>query len=337
MPHLSPLSVRSAGARLLVLGLLLGSPGLPSGGAFGQESPAAAKAKPPLKIANGEPVPLNEAGTVKLDLTNRRLLVQGEVVLRQGQLEMFACRKKSKEHESIVAIDAAAYVIHSGLLALKANPGGPAVYEPKFQPPHGEKLDIFVRWIDEQGKTQRVPAQSWIRETVNRFWVKPLEKLPEGVTIDESTPLRYDRKQKELLWYGPMSDSQKKEFLAMSDDKVWRQAIEYFHDRGQSRVMQADWVFVGSVLGVDETTGEKSYAAEEGQYICVSNFGTAMIDVAARSSDQAAELAFEAWTDKIPKKGTAVTLEIIPVPNKAPVKTPVKTPAAEPGKSPGEK
>jgi len=337
MPHLSPLSVRSAGARLLVLGLLLGSPGLPSGGAFGQESPAAAKAKPPLKIANGEPVPLNEAGTVKLDLTNRRLLVQGEVVLRQGQLEMFACRKKSKEHESIVAIDAAAYVIHSGLLALKANPGGPAVYEPKFQPPHGEKLDIFVRWIDEQGKTQRVPAQSWIRETVNRFWVKPLEKLPEGVTIDESTPLRYDRKQKELLWYGPMSDSQKKEFLAMSDDKVWRQAIEYFHDRGQSRVMQADWVFVGSVLGVDETTGEKSYAAEEGQYICVSNFATAMIDVAARSSDQAAELAFEAWTDKIPKKGTAVTLEIIPVPNKAPVKTPVKTPAAEPGKSPGEK
>jgi len=324
MPHLFPPVASSAGTPILVLGLLLGSPG--SLQVCGQESPAATRGKPPIQAANGAPVSLNESGTVKLDLMNRRLLVQGEVVLRQGQLEMFACRKKSKEHESIVAIDAAAYVIHSGLLALKANPGGPAVYEPKFQPPHGEKLDIFVSWKDEMGKMQRVPAQSWIRETVNRFWLKPLEKLPEGVTIDESSPLRYDRKQKELLWYGPMSDSQKKELLAMSDDKGWRQAIEYFHDRGQSRGMQADWVFVGSVLGEDETTGAKSYAAEEGQYICVSNFATAMIDVAARSSDQAAELAFEAWTDKIPKKGTPVTLEIIPVPNKGPAKPPAAAP-----------
>jgi hypothetical protein len=271
---------------------------------------------------------LNESGTVKLDLANRRLLVQGEVVLRQGQLEMFACRKRSKEHESIVAIDAAAFVIHSGLLALKAAPGGPAVYEPKFQPPHGEKLDIVVTWKDEQGKTQRVPAQNWIRETVNRFWVRPLEKLPQGVEIDEASSLRYDRKQKELLWYGPMTDAQKKDLLAMSEDRAWRDAIAYFHERGQSRGMRADWVFVGSVLGVDETTGEKSYAAEEGQYICVSNFATAMIDIAVRSSDQAAELAFEAWTEKIPPKGTAVTLEIGP----APRKDPAKPPAAEPKK-----
>jgi hypothetical protein len=291
-----------------------------------QSAPAQKAAAP--QVGKGTPVPLNESGTVKLDLANRRLLVQGEVVLRQGQLEMFACRKKSKEHESIVAIDAAAFVIHSGLLALKASPGGPAVYEPKFQPPHGEKLDIVVTWKDEQGKTQRVPAQSWIRETVNRFWVRPLEKLPQGVEIDEASPLRYDRKQKELLWYGPMTDAQKKEFLAMSEDRAWREAITHFHERGQSRGMRADWVFVGSVLGVDETTGEKSYAAEEGQYICVSNFSTAMIDIALRSSDQAAELAFEAWTEKIPPKGTPVTLEIGP----ALRKDPAKTPAAEPKK-----
>lgn len=286
----------------------------------GQESTAPPPPAAAPQAANRNPVPLNESGTVKLDLAGRRLLVQGEVVLRQGQLEMFACRKRSKEHESIVAIDAAAFVIHSGLLALKATPGGPAVYEPKFQPPHGDKLEIFVSWKDEQGQTQRVPAQSWIRETVNRFWVRPLEKLPKGVEIDEASPLRYDRKQKELLWYGPMTDAQKKELLAMTEDRAWREAIIYFHERGQSRGMRADWVFVGSVLGVDETTGEKSYAAEEGQYICVSNFSTAMIDIALRSSDQAAELAFEAWTEKIPPKGTPVTLEIGPVPRKDPAK-----------------
>jgi hypothetical protein len=297
-------------------------------GAQDQVAPAKKAVVPPA--VKGGPVPLNESGTVKLDLANRRLLVQGEVVLRQGQLEMFACRKKSKEHESIVAIDAAAFVIHSGLLALKAAPGGPAVYEPAFQPPHGEKLDIVVTWKDEQDKIQRVPAQSWIRETVNRFWVRPLEKLPKGVEIDEMSPLRYDRKQKELLWYGPMTDAQKKDLLAQSEDRAWREAIAYFHERGQSRGMEADWVFVGSVLGVDETTGEKSYAAEEGQYICVSNFATAMIDIAVRSSDQAAELAFEAWTEKIPPKGTPVTLEIGPAPKKeASKKEAPSKPAAE--------
>lgn len=303
-------------------------------GVAGQDPTTAQETAPPRTkasappAAKGKPVPLNESGTVRLDLANRRLLVEGEVVLRQGQLEMFACRKKSKEHESIVAIDAAAFVIHSGLLALKATPGGPAVYEPKFQPPHGEQLEIFVSWKDDQEQTQRVSAQSWIRETVNRFWVKPLEKLPAGVEIDESSPLRYDRKQRELLWYGPMTDGQKKELLAMSEDRAWRDAISFFHERGQSRGMRADWVFVGSVLGVDETTGEKSYAAEEGQYICVSNFPTAMIDIALRSSDQASELAFEAWTEKIPPKGTPVTLEI----GLAPAKQPGKQPAQQPGK-----
>ncbi|MFN7766924.1 MAG: YdjY domain-containing protein [Planctomycetaceae bacterium] len=290
-------------------------------------APPKASARP---AAKGNPVPLNESGTVKLDLANRRLLVQAEVVLRQGQLEMFACRKRSKEHESIVAIDAAAFVIHSGLLALKATPGGPAVYEPKFQPPHGEKLEIFLIWQDEKGQAQRVSAQSWIRETVNRFWVKPLEKLPSGITLEESSPLRYDRKQQELVWYGPMTDSQKKELLAMSEDRAWRDAISFFHERGQSRGMRADWVFVGSVLGVDETTGEKSYAAEEGQYICVSNFPTAMIDIALRSSDQAAELAFEAWTEKIPPKGTPVTLEIGLAPARQPAPQPVKQQPAKP-------
>lgn len=311
-------------------------------GLAGQDLTTAQETAPPrpkasaAPVVQGKPVPLNESGTVKLDLANRRLLVQGEVVLRQGQLEMFACRKRSKEHESIVAIDAAAFVIHSGLLALKATPGGPAVYEPKFQPPHGEKLEIFVSWQDEKEQTQRVSAQSWIRETVNRFWVKPLEKLPAGVTIEESSPLRYDRKQQELVWYGPMTDSQKKELLAMSEDRAWRDAISFFHERGQSRGMRADWVFVGSVLGVDETTGEKSYAAEEGQYICVSNFPTAMIDITLRSSDQAAELAFEAWTEKIPPKGTPVTLELVLAPAKQPAvqpgKQPAKPTAAEPNK-----
>ncbi|MCY2967211.1 MAG: YdjY domain-containing protein [Planctomycetota bacterium] len=275
--------------------------------------PAAPEGVKPRTKPTAGLVPLNEAGTVLFDRAGKKVVVKGEVVLRNGGLEMFACRKKSKEHESIVAIDADAFVIHSALLALKAAPGGPAMYEPKFAPPHGQKLDIFVNWTDGEGKNRRERAESWVRETVNRFWVKPLEKLPEGVDLPENSPLKYDRKQHDLLWYGPMTDKQKTEYLAMSKDKTWREAIEFFHERGQLRGLKAEWVFVGSILSVDESTGEKSYAAEEGQYICVSNFSSSMVDVAVQSSDQADNLAYEAWTERIPPKGTAVTLELIPV------------------------
>lgn len=257
-------------------------------------------------------VPLNDNGTVLLDRAGGRLLVKAEVVLRQGALEMLACRKKSKEHESILAIDADAFVIHTGLLALKANPGGPAVYEPEFKPPHGQILKIFVTWTDETGRERREPAGSWIRESVNRFWLVKLDKLPAGIVLPENSELKYDNKQQELLWYGPMSQKQKAEFLGLSDDPKYRQAIEYFFERSQSRGLNSDWVFVGSGFYEDEATGKKQYLAEEGQYICVSNFPVSMIDVAVKSSDQADSLLYEAWTERIPPKGTRVTLELVP-------------------------
>ena len=35
----------------------------------------------------------------------RRVLVNAEVCLREGQLELFLCRKQTKEHEAILAAD----------------------------------------------------------------------------------------------------------------------------------------------------------------------------------------------------------------------------------------
>jgi len=307
---------------------LAAQPPAPAGPGASQTAgatPEGAPEKPPATMADvltaadlEGTIPLNKSGTVRLDKTRKRVLVLAEVCLRQGGLEMLACRRRSKEHESILAIDADAFVIHTALLALKAAPGGPAVYQPEFRPPHGQKIAIGLIWKDAAGKQQSAPAQTWVRETLNRFWTRPLDRLPAGVSLAEDSPLRYDRKQRDLLWYGPMSDKERQTFLAMSKDKAWTEAIEYFHERGQARGLKADWVFVGSILAVDETTGRKAYAAEEGQYICVSNFAESMLDLALASSKDAAELSFEAWTDRIPPKGTPVIIALTPVPNAAP-------------------
>jgi hypothetical protein len=111
-----------------------------------------------------------------------------------------------------------------------------------------------------------------------------------------------------------MTAKQKAEFLALSEDKDYRQAIESFFEQSQPREMKANWVFGGSGFFTDEETGKKYYLAEDGDLICVANFSGAMIDVAMASSAENGDLNFEAYTERIPPKGTEVTVELIPVP-----------------------
>lgn len=262
---------------------------------------------------DGAPVPLNKAGTVLLDKKNNRVLLKTHVVLQKGALEMLVCKKQTKEHEAILSVDAQAYVIHAGLLALEAKPGTPFRIDTEFHPPTGQKIDIFLNWTDGEGKSHRVPARTWIRQAINRFWTVKMESLPKGVTLPKNSELRYDRKLKELSWYGPMTSKQRDEFQSLSKDKEYRQAIESFFDQSQSREMKADWVFAGSGFYVDEDSGAKHYLAEDGDLICVANFSGAMLDLSIASSASDAERNFEAYTERIPAKETEVTVELIPV------------------------
>jgi hypothetical protein len=269
--------------------------------------------KPSPATIGGAPVPLNKDGTVLLDKKGKRVLLKTHVALRQGALEMFCCLKQTKEHESILSLDSKAYVVHAALLALEAKPGTPVRFNPDYQPPTGQRIAIFVNWTDEKGKSHRVPAQSWVRQSINRYRIAKMESLPEGLSLPKNTELRYDKKLKELSWYGPMTEKQKREFLALSDDKAYRAAIDSFYDQSQPREMKADWVFTGSGIFNDEETGKEYYLAEDGDLICVANFASATIDVAAASSAQNEERLFEAYTDRIPPKDTPVTVELIPV------------------------
>ncbi len=282
----------------------------------------AAKDNPPA-AAEGAPVPLNKNGTVLLDLNGKRVLLKTQVALRQGALEMLCCLKQTKEHESILSLDAKAYIVHTALLALDAKPGTPVRYNPDYQAPTGQKIDIFLNWTDEKGKAHRVPAQSLVRRSINRFRIVKMETLPEELKLPKNSELRFDKKLKELSWYGPMTVKQKEEFLALSDNKTYREAIETFFDQSQSREMKADWVFGGSGFFTDEETGKKFYLAEDGDLICVANFSGAMIDVAMSSSAENGDLNFEAYTERIPPKGTDVTVELIPV-AEPDAKTPAK-------------
>lgn len=213
-----------------------------------QDKPAADEA--PARQSTSKDPPgmtrLLKGYDVWIDKANKRIVVDGTVCLREGQLEMFACLRGTKEHESIVAADTKAYAVHAGLLAIGAKQGTAVQYQPKYQPATGEEIDIQLVWTDKNGVVHRDRAQDWIQNTKTG---KPLEH---------------------------------------------------------------NWVFGGSGFWQNEDTGEKSYLAESGDFICVSNFPSALLDLPVESSQSDEALIHQANTERIPPVGTRVRMVLSP-------------------------
>lgn len=258
-------------------------------------------------------VPLNPQKTVLLDRAGGKLILETEVVFRNGLLEMLVCLKQTKEHESILALDAKARTVHAGLLALGAEPGKPVSWDPEFQPPSGREIEITLMWQDEQGKWRRCKAQRWLRGVTRKYFIAGLKKLPDGFQLPEDSELRYDPKHHELLWFGIMSDREKQSLLKVSSDPSYQKAVKTLYEASQIKPMKSEWVFAGSGFYVEEGTGKRYYLAENGNLICVANFSSATLDVREESSAEAGGLSYEAWEERIPPLGTRVRVELEPV------------------------
>jgi hypothetical protein len=128
-------------------------------GAVGKKetTPAEAAPVPAKKVAVGKNVALEIQGD------KRRVLVEAYVCLRQGQLEQFLTRKRTKEHEAILAADVDARDIHTALILAGAEAGKPVQFRPKYQPATGTSIKIHLEF-ETKGKKVQVPARQWIRD-----------------------------------------------------------------------------------------------------------------------------------------------------------------------------
>lgn len=212
-----------------------------------EEKPAVAAedkpAEPPPEVAGLQPFAKDYE--VWLDKQAKRVLVGGRIVRTEGQLEMFACLKNSKEHESIVAVNTKAVNVNAALMVLGALPGSPVQFRPEFKPATGPEVEVTVIWTNKAGKREQVRAQEWIRD------------LKSGKALSQP------------------------------------------------------WVFGGSGFWKDDD-GKEYFMAEEGDFICISNFTSAMLDLPVESSQATADLQFEAFTERIPPVGTPVLLVLTP-------------------------
>src|SRR5436305_5990852 len=106
-----------------------------------------------------------------------RIMFVTEMCLREGPLEVFVCKKNTKEHESILRVDIDARLLHTGLLAAGATAGKPTQFidpktmEAKYAPATGSKVQVSVHYR-MGGKVHTLPAQEWIW---NQKAKKPLD------------------------------------------------------------------------------------------------------------------------------------------------------------------
>jgi hypothetical protein len=182
-----------------------------------------------------------------LDPKQKAVIVDGQVSLREGMLEMFACTRNTKEHESIISANTKAFLVHAALLGLGAEPGHPVQFVPKYRPPSGTEIDVSVMWLDENGKEKTAKAQDWVMDIQTK------------------------------------------------------------------KSMKHPFVFAGSFFRTDPETKKQYYQAEGGDFICVSNFSTATLDIPVESSPTESELLFEAYTERIPPLGAPVRIILKPM------------------------
>ena len=201
---------------------------------------------PPRLPAPDGAKPMAPNQLVWVDKAKGVVIVDGYVSLREGMLEMFACPRGTKEHESIVAVEASARVVHAALLAVGAKTGAPVRWNPEFAPPTGTEVGITVHWLYTDGEWQTLSAQQWIKN-------------------------------------------------ARTGEK-----------------MTHPWVFAGSGFWKDPATNEEFYMGDSGDFICVSNFSSATLDIPTESSQVNDGLLFEANKPMIPPLGTPVRLVLKP-------------------------
>ena len=99
--------------------------------------------------------------------------VDAYICLKKGVLELIACTKASKEHESIVAVESTAKHIHKALLLLGAEAGSPARRKPVNDeknawmdvPPSGAPVDVFLVFDNEESAK---PVEKPINEFITQ-------------------------------------------------------------------------------------------------------------------------------------------------------------------------
>ncbi len=219
--------------------------------------------------------PVKLPGMVVDYFEKRCVDLEGTICLEKGLLELIACTKGSKEHESIVAVSARAMHIHMGLLLLGANNGHPAMRKPVDEektrwvnvPPRGDSIDVFLLTTNKDGKL--------IEKPISDFIVRSSGRVDE---VDGTVIVAPDQTEK----------------------------------RGgkEETSLPHTFIFAGSHLR-DNGPGPRQYLADlSGNVISIASFGDELLCLPFHQTQENGALMWQVKPGTLPKVGTKITLRL---------------------------
>jgi hypothetical protein len=216
---------------------------------------------------------------VVIDFQKQCVDLEGVICLDQGLLELVACTKGSKEHESIVAVSGKAMHIHTALLLLGANNGHPAMRKPVGEektrwvdvPPRGDPIGVFLVTTNEEGKK--------IERPISDFIIRSNERVDEvdGTVVTAPKQTGESREEKE-------------------------------------RRLPNTFLFAGSHLR-ENGSGPRQYLADlSGNVISIATFGDELLCLPFHQTQSNDALMWQIKPESLPEVGTKVTLRLRPQP-----------------------
>ncbi len=162
---------RAVGAAIVLLSMVVAACSADSAttGRAATQSAASAPASRPAGPVLYQP-------GVSIDWAAKEVLLAGEVVLRSGDLELFACSPGTKEHESIVRVQARPTHIFQALGLIGLESGHPAYFDNDQKtviPAQGQRLEIAVRWRQD-GQRRAVPIEQWLYDKARKAPAGPV-------------------------------------------------------------------------------------------------------------------------------------------------------------------
>lgn len=121
---------------------------------------------------------------VRINWRRPQVELAARIVLREGPLELFACSPHTREHESVLAVEARPWHIYQALGLIGLRPGQPVTYDEqndRWLPADGDRVTLHVRCPGESGEVdisewmldartkQSLPPQDWVFCGSRRF------------------------------------------------------------------------------------------------------------------------------------------------------------------------
>lgn len=132
---------------------------------------------------------------VKINIDEWSVDVDADVCEDFGLLEVIACVKDTRDHESVVSTEAKPSHIHTALLLLGARPGSPAMQQmlegdpPRFRTilPSGSPVDVYLVVKDDKGVASERPVNEFIIRAPEMYDAVG-QPIPEEDTKKENFP-----------------------------------------------------------------------------------------------------------------------------------------------------